>query len=204
MSHGHVPVSFAVEGIVDQAVVLKLFEASGVVSGTPYVCDGIGNLRQRLDGFNAGARYSPWFVLCDLDRRECAPELRSRLFGTPQTEGMELRVAVRAVESWLMADRQSFATFLGVGVKRIPREPEQVADPKHAVVELARESSKRVIREGLVPSEAGGRRIGPAYTDEVIRYVRRRWSPNRARAVSLSLARAFERCERFARWGSWS
>jgi hypothetical protein len=71
--HGRVPVSFAVEGIIDQAVVLKLFDASGVVSGTPYVCDGIGNLRQRLDGFNAGARHSPWFVLCDLDRHECAP-----------------------------------------------------------------------------------------------------------------------------------
>ena len=51
--------SFAVEGIVDQAVVLKHFEASGVASVTPYVCDGIGNLRQRLDGFNAGAHYSP-------------------------------------------------------------------------------------------------------------------------------------------------
>ena len=65
--------SFAVEGIVDQAVVLKLFDASGVISGTPYVCDGIGNLRQRFDGFNVGARHSPWFVLCDLDRHECAP-----------------------------------------------------------------------------------------------------------------------------------
>ena len=75
---------------------------------------------------------------------------------------------------------------------------------KHAVVELARESSKRVIREGLVPSEAGGRRIGPAYTDEVIQYVRRRWSPNRARAASPSLARAFERCETFSRRGTWS
>ena len=72
-----VPVSYAVEGIVDQAVVLKLFEASGIVPGTPYVCDGIDNLRQRLPGFNAGARYSPWFVLCDLDRHECPPELRS-------------------------------------------------------------------------------------------------------------------------------
>lgn len=58
-----VPVSYAVEGIVDQAVVLKLFKASGIVSGTAYVCDGIDNLRQRLTGFNAGARYSPWFVL---------------------------------------------------------------------------------------------------------------------------------------------
>ena len=151
--------------------------------------DGIGDLRHRLDGFNAGARRSPWFVLCDLDRHECAPELRSRFLRTTQARGMELRVAVRAVEAWLLADRRSFASFLGVGVKRIPREPDGVRDPKLVVIEPARESSKRVIREGLVPSETSGRRIGPAYTDEVIQYVRRRWSPNRGRAASPSLAR---------------
>ena len=198
------PVSYAVEGIVDQAVVLKLFKASGIVSGTPYVCDGIDNLRQRLAGFNAGARYSPWFVLCDLDRHQCAPALRASFLPIPKVEGMELRVAVRAVEAWLMADRQSFASFLGVGVRRVPREPEQLANPKDTVVELARSSSKRVIREGLVPSEASGRRVGPAYTDEVIQYVHRRWSPTRGRASSPSLERAFERCETFSRGGTWA
>lgn len=159
--HGRVPVSFAVEGIIDQAVVLKLFDASGVVSGTPYVCDGIGNLRQRLDGFNAGARYSPWFVLCDLDRRECAPELRSRLFGTPQTEGMELSVAVRAVESWLMADRQSFATFLGVGVKR---------------------NSSRAGADRRSETRRGraGSRVQQACHPRGSHPIRRRWSSNRA------------------------
>ncbi|MCY4076419.1 MAG: hypothetical protein OXH04_13430 [Acidobacteria bacterium] len=196
--------SFAVEGIVDQAVVLKLFDATSVASGTPYVCDGLGNLRQRLGGFNAGARYAPWFVLCDLDRYECAPELRSGLLGPAQAEGMELRIAVRAVEAWLLADRQSFARFLGVDARRIPRDPEHVVNPKHAVVDLARESAKRAIRAGLVPSEASGRRIGPAYTDQVIQYVRSRWSPSRARAAAPSLARAFERCEAFSRRGAWS
>lgn len=199
-----VPVSFAVEGIVDQAVVLKLFEASGVVAGTPYVCDGIDNLRRRLAGFNAGASYSPWFVLCDLDRHECPPELRGSFFDEPQTRGMELRIAVRAFEAWLMADRRSFATFLGVEVKRIPRAPEQLANPKETVVELARGSSRRVIREGLVPSRSSGRRVGPAYTDEVIRYVHRRWSPTRARASAPSLERAFERCETFSQRGMWA
>ena len=198
------PVSFAVEGTVDEAVVRKLFEASGVVSGTQYVCDGIGNLRKRLHGFNAAAHYCPWFVLCDLDRHECAPKLRSDFFETPQTERMELRVAVRAVEAWLMADRGSFASFLGVEVKHIPREPEQLANPKEAVVELARGSSKSAIREGLVPSKSSERRVGRAYTHEVIEYVHGRWSPNRARGASPSLARAFERCETFAHRGTWS
>lgn len=198
-----VPVSFAVEGIVDQAVVLKLFQASGVRPGTPYVCDGIGNLKLRLAGFNAGARHAPWFVLCDLDRRECAPALRTYFLGETQAGGMQLRVAVRAVEAWLMADRRSFANFLGVRTERIPRDPERVDDPKRAVVDLSRESARRAVREGLVPSETSGRRIGPAYTEEVIRYVRDRWSPGRGRAASASLARALERCETFSRQGTW-
>ena len=198
------PVSYAVEGIVDQAVVLKLFEVSGIVAGTPYVCDGIDNLRQRLAGFNAGARYSPWFVLCDLDRHECPPELRSSFLGAVQTAGMELSIAVRTVEAWLLADRRAFASFLGVAVKRIPREPEQLASPKDTVVELARASARRVIREGLVPSAASGRRVGPAYTDEVIQFVHRRWSPKRVRTASPSLARALARCETFSRQRAWS
>ena len=101
---------------------------------------------------------------------------------------MELRVAVRGVEAWLMADRQSFASFLGVAMRRIPRDPEQLADPKRAIVDLARESTRRAIRDGLVPSEAVGVESAPAYTDEVIQYVRRRWSPN-GRVVRLSVWR---------------
>ncbi len=103
-----------------------------------------------------------------------------------------------------MADRRDFANFLGVRVKRIPPDPERITDPKQVVVELARESTRRIIRDGLPPSEAGGRRVGPAYTDEMIRYVRSRWSPKRASAASRSLARAFERCQAFGRRGTWS
>lgn len=203
-SDARVPVSFAVEGIVDQAIVLKIFLESGVPPGPSYVCDGIGNLKRRLPGFNAGARHAPWFVLCDLDRHECAPELRARLLGPTPADGMQLRVAVRSVEAWLMADRRSFASFLGVGVKQVPGDPERIDDPKRTVVELARESRRRVIREGLAPSEIDGQRIGAAYTEQMIQYVRRRWSPKRACVASTSLARVIQRCDAFSRRGTWS
>lgn len=198
------PVTFAVEGSVDEAVVLKIFKESGVAPGTSYVCDGIDRLRKNLRGFNAAAKYSPWFVLCDLDRNECAPALCDRLLGDNRAEKMQLRVAVRAVEAWLMADRRAFANFLGVRQARVPSEPEQEPDPKTAVVRLAQQSSKRSIREGLAPSETGGRRVGSAYSQEMIQYVHAQWSPRRASAGAPSLARALELCKAFSRQGTWS
>ena len=35
---------------------------------------------------------------------------------------MQFRVAVREVEAWLLADRETFADFLGVRAKRINLE----------------------------------------------------------------------------------
>lgn len=204
MNGVNVPVPFVVEGSIDEAVVLKIFKESGVVPGTPYVCDGIDNLCRRLEGFNNAAKHSPWFVLCDLDRNECAPTLCADLLGDARAEKMQLRVAVRAVEAWLMADRGALARFLGVRQVRIPSEPEQVADPKAAVVKLAQQSSKRAVREGLVPSETGGRRVGPAYSQEIIQYVHAQWSPARASAGAPSLARTLELCRAFSRQGTWS
>ena len=172
--------------------------------GIRHVCKGVVNLRKRLEGFNAGARHSPWFVLCDLDQKECAPGLRSSFLGDIQADGMQFRVAVREVEAWLLADRETFADFLGVSATRIPQKPEQLDDPKRVVVDLARKSSKREIRRGLVPSEKGGRIVGPTYTVDMRHYVQKRWSPTRARTTAPSLARAFMRCRTFSQRGSWS
>ena len=81
MGNTSIPVSFAVEGDVDEAAVIKLFRESGIRPGTPYVCGGIENIRKRIAGFNAGAQHAPWFVLCDLDQNVCAPDLRYRFLG---------------------------------------------------------------------------------------------------------------------------
>ena len=197
-------VALAVEGIVDEAVVLKLFQEASIVPGSSYICEGVGNLRRRLRGFNAGARHSPWFVLCDLDQKKCAPGLRYSFLGDAQAGGMQFRVAVREIEAWLLADRETFADFLGVSAKLIPQGPEQVDDPKRAVIDLARKSDKKEIRRGIVPSGTSGRRVGATYTAEVSRYVRERWSPTRASIAAPSLARAFMRCQTFSRRGSWS
>ena len=95
----------AVEGVLDEVVVRKLILAAGAQPGTIYGKKGKPYLHQKIEGFNNAAQYRPWIVLADLDRdAECAPPLRNDWLPSPAAL-MCFRIAVRAVEAWLMAER---------------------------------------------------------------------------------------------------
>jgi hypothetical protein len=79
-----------------------------------------------------------------------------------------------------MADRDAFADALGVRVAAIPTQPEAIADPKLAIVNLARQSRKRDIRLGLVPEEGAGITIGPEYAAWMSHFAESTWDPDRA------------------------
>ena len=138
--------SAAVEGMVDAAVVQKLITEYGAHPGTVYGQTGKDALKERIPGYNNAARHSPWVVLVDLDRdADCVPLFRTTWMPHP-ARLMCFRVVVRAVEAWLMADAQTLSAFLGVPRTRISAAPEDVGDPKRAMVDLARRSRNRAIR----------------------------------------------------------
>jgi hypothetical protein len=183
-------VTAAVEGPVDEAVVHKLIEHVGCVPGPVYGKKGKPALRSSIRGFNQAARRGPWIVLVDLDRdHECAPPLREAWVPVAAPH-LCFRVAVRAIEAWLIADDDALARFLRIARDRIPRAPESLPDPKGALVDLARASRQRAIREDMVPRGSSGRSVGPAYTSRVIEYVQREWRPEIAAARADSLQRA--------------
>ncbi len=149
--------------------------------------------RARIDGYNEAARFALWLVLVDLDDEfECAPSLRAEWLPNP-AEHMYLRVAVREIESWLLADSAGIAAFLSVPVRRVPRTVDDLDNPKHTLIELARSSRSRAIREDMVPRPGSGASIGPAYTSRMSEFVgkqgRGRWQPTSAAQVSPSLSR---------------
>lgn len=112
---------------------------------------------------------------------------------------MAFRVAVREVESWLLADREAIARWLGVGVGRVPTDPDTLQDPKGEIVGLARRSNRRDLRSALVPREGSGRRVGPLYTTEMMKLVLDTdsgWRPEIAITSSDSLARCFRALKR--------
>ena len=188
-----VAASGAVEGTLDEVVLHRLAADSGIHVGVVYGKSGKPHLRARIDGYNQSARISPWIVLVDLDNEyECAPSLRAAWLPTP-SEHMVLRVATRAIESWLLADRSSIAAFLSVPVSRVPRTVDDLDNPKKTVIDLARRSRSRAIREDMVPRPESGASEGPAYTSRMSEFVgihgRGQWQPSTAAQVSPSLSR---------------
>lgn len=185
----------AVEGFVDEVVLSRMASDVGLDVQRVYQCGGKASLVRRLNGFNAAAMHAPWVVMVDLDRNACAVTYRAELLPQP-APGMALRIAIRQVESWLLADREQAARWLSVNAARIPSDPERMDSPKAALVELARSSRRRRIRDSLVPSPTSGRQVGPQYVAEVTAYVQEHWRPDVARASSRSLDGALRALER--------
>ena len=166
--------------------------ALGLVAGPVYGKRGKPHLLRRLDGYNQAAMQSPWLVLVDLDRDgDCAPTCREQWLPRP-TGLMCFRIAVRAVEAWLLADREEMAKFLAVSPAKLPLNPELEDDPKAALVRIARSSRSRDIRSGLVPTPASARKVGPAYGSLMIRFIHGQWHPQTAAQRSDSLRRCLD------------
>ena len=105
---------------------------------------------------------------------------------------MCLRVAVHQVEAWLLADRDNIARFLGVAASRVPRHVETLTNAKEAMVDLARRSRRRDIREDMVPRPGSGRSAGPAYASRLIEFAQGMWNPQKPARPSDSLRQMHE------------
>lgn len=178
-----------VEGAGDEAIARRLAEATGFALSDVYVKRGKDALDAKLHAYAAAARFGPWLVLRDLDRdADCAPTLASHLLPErPPT--LLLRIPVRAAEAWLLADREAIAAYLSVPVGAVPETPESLLQPKRSLVDLARRSRQRAIRDDMVPARGTSAPVGRGYTARLIEFTFERWQPRRAAARSNSLAR---------------
>jgi hypothetical protein len=61
------------------------------------------------------------------------------------------------------------------------------------IVDLARRSRLKTIRQDLVPATGGTAVVGPAFNARLLEFVARRWSFERAKTASPSLRRMVER-----------
>lgn len=178
---------------MDEAVVRTLLGHVGRETGTIYVQGGKSKLLAKLAGFNAAARFSPWVILVDLNGDEaCAPAFVSETIPAPSVH-MIFRVAVRQAEAWLMADREGLARYLRVSQALVPTDPEAEADAKQTMVNVARASRDRRVRQDMVPTPGGGRKTGPNYAGRLIEFTTQRWRPDVAAKHADSLNRCMRR-----------
>ena len=189
-------VCYAVEGWTDEPVAEKIISSVGFVPHHTLTADGKANLDKKLPGLNKSAASMPWLVIRDLDDDDeqfCIPDLRANLLGRHEHRpSMCLRFAVRSMESWLMADRDEFASFFGIRRGLLEEEPETLINPRQYLTSICARSRKRQIKQGIPPRPGQRRSVGPEYNDLVREFAEDHWDPQRACANAPSLKRALD------------
>ena len=133
-------------------------------------------------------------MLTDLDTpRDCPPGLVRSWIRGPLKPRFFFRVAVMEVESWVMADRIGFATFLSIPSHRIPSPIDDILNSKEFLLSLARRSKKKAVREALLPAQGATLSVGNEYNTLLSEFVQKHWNLERAATASPSLKRTLDR-----------
>jgi Domain of unknown function (DUF4276) len=192
-------VNLLVEGLLDEAVLQKIIQSiGGIQTGTTYGKKGKQYLKREINRWNRAAVNMPFVCLVDLDDDPCPSGLIEAWLPEGRQPDFLLRVAVHMVEAWLLADRENMAAFLGVALAQIPAYPDREDNPKQALVNAARRSSKKAIKQSLVPAQGSTSSVGTAYMSDVSRFVIQEWNITNARRNSPSLNRALDAVQRWA------
>ena len=195
-----IPLHLVIEDELSEVVIRRVLEdtGKGYAIGSTYGRTGFGYLRSTASKWNAAAAAgTPILLLTDLDQHACPPELIAEWLNYACHANFIFRVAVREVESWLLADREGFAQFLGISSVLVPAAPDQVNDPKQTLINLARRSRRSTLKKSIIPREGSTATQGPDYNGCLGDFVRGRWDVNVARSRSPSLSRAWQRVMSF-------
>ena len=184
-----IPINLVVEDSLSEAVVRKILLESGCSYsvGICYGQGGSGYLKKKICGFNNAAKGTPFFVLTDLDKSECPPALLEEWLPKPRHPNLLFRIAVREVESWLLADQKAISKFLGIQRESVPINVDAEDNPKQLLINLTRKSKNRLLREAIVPSLCSTANVGPDYNSYLISFVRDHWNIKEAMRRSSSL-----------------
>ena len=189
--------------VVEDALSLAVMERILVSTGRGYVVKlskverGFTEIRKSIPKYRNASYVLPHVVLTDLDLAVCASALRAQWGVSQLPPAMLFRVAVREVESWLLADRAGFAVFAGIAVNKVTPQPESLPDPKQALINLVRRSRNRRLATDLVPATGSAVSIGPLYNERLSAFARKDWNVDAAVESAPSLCRTVARLKTF-------
>ena len=189
-----------VEDEATRAVVLRLFDYLQRVSGVdmslsqghPVITHGYGKLKEKaLRLWNASKSGIDCFFLTDLDNHPTPNQLGKSWFGIECLGQLPahyiFRISIREIESWIMADVETFSRHLGVAAANFPDEMDSIPDPKLFLFNLIRSKCRRKRFLEMIPQP--GQHVGISYNPVLCDYIARLWRPESAARHSSSLAR---------------
>ncbi|MCL2340471.1 MAG: hypothetical protein FWC49_02075 [Proteobacteria bacterium] len=194
-------IDLLLEGWLEEPVADKLLAFCGHAKGEVFGKRGVRYIRDKAKGFySVAAPDAPMLVLTDfMDTRAACPPaaLQSYLLhACPLPVPYFLcRFAVNALESWLLADRQSMSDFLRVPLTKIPLNPDDEPNPKNTLIMLASRSRKTSIRDGIAPAPEHQGQTSPNYLHTMGAFVAVHWNVEGAMRHSPSLQRCVQRLQ---------
>lgn len=186
-----IPVMLATEDELSEALAVRLLaELNGAIAEpTKLRKNGFGYLKSKMSNWREVARLQMMFVLTDLDQAECVVAFRQEWLGQqPVPAKLVFRVAVREVESWVLADHEALRKLLGSKIQ-CPAAPDTLPDPKQYLLKQAQKAPRKV-RDELVAQKGAMASQGLGYNRCLVDWVNNEWSPERAASLSPSLLRA--------------
>lgn len=194
-----VHLTIAYEDFVHEALIQKIIATFGgkFEIKRSYNEQGNSKLKTRVKAFNHAARIIPHLILTDLDRGPCPSELIKTWLPQGASSNMIFRVAVREAEAWILAHREAISTFLGVHIKKVPIDVDGVDDPKRLLINLARKSKYKSIKNGIPPKIGSTATIGFEYNTILTKWINDSWEPHVAAKNSNSLKRMLIALDKF-------
>ena len=114
-----------VEGALEVPAALKILDSLHMSENAPAPIDKRGRsvFWGDIHRYNQAAHVAPVFGLADLEGQPCATAVFERYLPSGRHANLVLRLAVRMLESWLLAHAEALATFLKVPRALIPAKP---------------------------------------------------------------------------------
>ncbi|MEE4376831.1 MAG: hypothetical protein V2J55_04870 [Candidatus Competibacteraceae bacterium] len=189
--------AIATEDALSEAVAEKLLAQKGVCDIHARIRkEGSGYLKKRVAELNRLAeKVMPVLLITDLDQKRCPAKIIAEWLPTPRNERLLFRVAVRETESWVLADRAAFSSFIGISIAAMPTAPDELSDPKTTLLNLVRKSSNRDLKQDILPAKGSTSLIGLGYNSRLCHFVHSHWKSARAAECSPSLSRALSRIQ---------
>lgn len=193
-------IAFSGEDELSEALARRC--VSHALPATQFLCwrpaqGGKEAVKDKFPGYLRSAVEYPFLVMLDLDNIACPPSLRAQLLERAQMEDLPrnllLAVVKREAESWVLGDRDRLAGFFGVDPARVPLHPEDLADPKAVLVQIARRSF--AYRRDFCPKKGTSAKVGTGYNDILKDFVRNHWRPDVAANSCATLRRTLERLQ---------